>query len=70
MTSYDKRRESVHHSVEEWVRGDVHVNTIKCAWSLFKRSIIGAFHQISEKCVDRYLEERSGVSRTGIMSKS
>ncbi len=26
-------------------------------WSLFKRSIVGAFHQISKKHLDRYIEE-------------
>ena len=37
--------------------GDVHTNTIEGVWSLFKRSIIGAFHKVSEKHLDRYLEE-------------
>ncbi len=26
-------------------------------WSLFKRSIVGSFHKISAKHLDRYLEE-------------
>ena len=26
-------------------------------WSLFKRSIVGAFHKMSVKHMDRYLEE-------------
>ena len=26
-------------------------------WSLFKRSIVGSFHKISAKHMDRYLEE-------------
>ena len=26
-------------------------------WSLFKRSIVGAFHHISVKHLDRYIEE-------------
>ena len=37
--------------------GDVHTNGIESVWSLFKRSIIGAFHKISVKHIDRYLEE-------------
>ena len=36
---------------------DVHTKSIEGVWSLFKRSIVGAFHKISEKHMDRYLEE-------------
>ena len=34
-----------------------HTNTIENVWSLFDRSIIGAFHHISPKHLDRYLDE-------------
>ena len=40
-----------------WVVGDVHTNSVEGVWSLFKRSIMGSFHQISAKHMDRYLEE-------------
>ena len=53
----DTRHETVNHSQEEWVVGDVHTNGIEGVWSLFKRSIVGAFHQISAKHLDRYIEE-------------
>ena len=53
----DTRHETVNHSIEEWVVGDVHTNSIESVWSLFKRSIIGAFHKVSAKHLDRYLEE-------------
>ena len=53
----DTRHETVNHSIEEWVRGDVHTNSIEGVWSLFKRSIIGSFHKVSKKHLDRYLEE-------------
>ena len=36
--------------------GDVHTSGIEGVWLLFKRSIVGAF-QISEKHLDRYIEE-------------
>jgi len=49
--------ESVNHRAEEWVRGNVHTNGTESAWSLFKRSIVGAYHQISEKHLDAYLDE-------------
>jgi transposase-like protein len=51
------RHETVNHSADEWVIGDVHTNTVESVWSLLKRSIIGAFHKISVKHLDRYLEE-------------
>ena len=53
----DTRHESVRHAEEEWVLGDVHTNSIEGVWSLFKRSIVGAFHKVSAKHLDRYLEE-------------
>ena len=53
----DTIHRTVNHSEEEWVVGDVHTNSIESVWSLFKRSIIGAFHKISSKHLDRYLEE-------------
>ncbi len=42
---------------ESYVEGDVHTNGIENAWSLFKRSITGSYHKISEKHLDRYLDE-------------
>jgi transposase-like protein len=51
------RHESVNHSAKEWVRGDVHTNTMENVWSLFKRSIIGSYHKVSVKHLDRYLDE-------------
>ena len=53
----DTRHETVCHSAEEWVVGDVHTTSIEGVWSLFKRSIVGAFHKMSVKHMDRYLEE-------------
>ncbi|MDE2872970.1 MAG: IS1595 family transposase [Gemmatimonadota bacterium] len=52
-----RRHESVNHSAEEWVVGDVHTNSVEGVWSLFKRSIVGSFHKMSAKHMDRYLEE-------------
>ena len=53
----DTRHETVNHSIEEWVVGDVHTNGIEGVWSLFKCSIVGTFHKMSRKHMDRYLEE-------------
>jgi transposase-like protein len=51
------KHEYVNHRAEEWVRGDVRTNSIESAWSLFKRSIVGAYHQVSKKHLDAYLDE-------------
>jgi transposase-like protein len=51
------RHETVNHHAEEWVRGDVHTQTIEGVWSLFKRSIIGSYHQLSVKHLPAYLDE-------------
>jgi transposase-like protein len=54
---HNTRHQTVNHSAREYVRGDVHTNTMENVWSLFKRSIIGSYHQISVKHLDRYLDE-------------
>lgn len=51
------RHETVKHSEEEWVRGECHTNTVENAWSLFKRSVVGSYHQVSAKHLERYLDE-------------
>ncbi len=51
------RHERVNHASDEWVRGDVHTNSVEGVWSLFNRSIIGAFHQVSIKHLPAYLDE-------------
>src|SRR5436305_55430 len=48
---------SANHSALEWVRGDVHTNSVEGFWSLFNRAVIGTHHQISTKHLDRYLVE-------------
>ena len=54
---YNTRHETVNHSFKEYVRGDVHTNSIENVWSLFKRSIIGSYHKMSVKHMDAYLDE-------------
>ena len=49
--------ESVIHSKHEYVRADVHTNTVESVWSLLKRSIVGSYHQLSTKHLPRYLDE-------------
>jgi transposase-like protein len=48
--------ESVDHS-KEYVRGDVHTNTLEGFFSIFKRGLIGTYQHIDTKHFDRYLAE-------------
>jgi transposase-like protein len=52
-----QKHATVNHIALEYVRGDVHTNTIENFWSLLKRGIIGSYHQVSIKHLDRYLAE-------------
>jgi transposase-like protein len=51
------QHESVDHSKEEWVRGDVHTNTLEGFFSIFKRGLVGVYQHVDEKHLDRYLAE-------------
>jgi transposase-like protein len=55
----DSEHHMVDHKAKEWVRGDVHSNSIESVWSLFKRSVIGSYHQLSEKHFQSYLDEHA-----------
>jgi transposase-like protein len=48
---------SVTHSRHEYVRGDVHTNTIEGFFSILKRGINGVYHHVSEAHLHRYLAE-------------
>ena len=47
----------VKHSLGEYVRGDVHTNTIEGYFSILKRGINGVYHHVSEQHLKRYLAE-------------
>jgi hypothetical protein len=49
--------ETVKHSVKEYVRDDVHTNTIEGYFSIFKRGMKGVYQHCSEKHLHRYLAE-------------
>ena len=57
IADYDTKHEVINHSRKEYVRGDIHTNTIENVWSLLKRSVAGSYHKISDKHIDRYLDE-------------
>lgn len=48
-------RHSVDHGKGEYVRGDVHANTIEGFWSHIKRSITGTHKVVSRKYLQEYL---------------
>ena len=49
--------ETVNHSAHEFVRGSKHTNGVESAWAVLKRSIMGTYHHVSEKHLQRYLNE-------------
>jgi len=53
----DTRHETVNHRINQWVKGDVHTNSVENVWSLFKRSVMGSYHKVSRKHLDSYLDE-------------
>ena len=57
LANTNTRHETVNHSQEEYVRGDVHTNGVEGVWSLLERSIMGSYHQVSVKHLPAYVEE-------------
>jgi transposase-like protein len=51
------RHARIKHKDRVYVKGDVHTNTVESAFSLLKRGLIGSFHQVSIKHLQRYLNE-------------
>jgi transposase-like protein len=49
--------ETVRHTADEYVRGDVYSNTVEGYFSIFKRGIRGVYQHCSEKHLHRYLSE-------------
>lgn len=49
--------ETVNHMAGEYVRGDVHTNTLEGFYSLFKRGMGGIYQHCREKHLHRYLAE-------------
>jgi len=47
----------VKHSADEYVRGDIHTNTIEGFFSILKRGVYGTYQHVSEAHLHRYLAE-------------
>src|SRR5438270_634522 len=52
---YDHQR--VNHQIDEWVRGDIHTNTIEGFWSHLKRGIKSTHASVSKKHLQKYIDE-------------
>jgi transposase-like protein len=50
---------TVNHTLKIYVNGDAHTNTIENFWSVLKRGLYGVYHSVSEKHLERYLNEFS-----------
>ena len=55
----DYPNDAVKHQDGEYVRGDVHTNTVEGFFSILKRGITGVYHSVSEAHLQRYLSEFS-----------
>ena len=47
----------IRHNIGSYVDGIIHTNTVESAFSLLKRGIVGNFHKVSIKHLQRYLDE-------------
>ena len=48
---------SVNHGAGEYVKGDVHTNSIESFWAILKRASMSTFHQWSKKHLFRHVNE-------------
>jgi transposase-like protein len=49
--------ERVNHGADQYVNGEAHTNSIEGFWALLKRGIVGQYHQVSAKYLNRYIDE-------------
>jgi transposase-like protein len=46
---------TVAHGTREYVRGDIHTNTVESSFAILKRGIMGIYHNVSKEYLHRYL---------------
>ncbi len=51
------RHDHVSHGIGEYVRGDVHTNTVESYYSVLKRGLTGTYHHVSKQHLKRYVGE-------------
>jgi len=54
---YNREHQFVRHTAGEYVRGNIHTQSIESFWSLLKRGVIGTYHHVSKKYLPLYLNE-------------
>jgi len=54
---FREKHRTINHITKQYVNGVIHTNTVENAFSLLKRGIIGNFHRVSIKHLQRYLNE-------------
>ena len=57
LDRYFKDHDFVQHGAGEYVRGDVHTNTIEGYFSIFKRGMKGVYQHCAKKHLHRYAAE-------------
>ena len=57
MTADFERHSFVKHGIGEYVRGNVHTNTIESYFAIVKRGLNGTFHHVSPRHLKRYIGE-------------
>jgi hypothetical protein len=56
--------DSVNHSLDEYVRGTVHTNTVEGFYSIIKRGMKGVYQNCAEKHLHCYIQNSISVTQT------
>jgi len=51
------KHDTIRHHLNEYVRGNVHTNTVEGFFGLLKRGVIGTYHSVGQKHLQRYADE-------------
>lgn len=54
---FDGGHHTTNHSEREYVRGDIHSNTVEGFFSIVKRGLNGIYHNVSKEHLHRYMSE-------------
>ncbi len=57
LDKHFEAHETVNHKKDEYVRGQIHTNSIEGAFSHFKRMVVGTYHSLSPKHLQAYCNE-------------